>query len=214
MAIFASSEGNSNNFSPVPAGTHIGRCYSMIHIGTAPELYMGQEKVMNKVRISFELPTELKEFKEGEGEKPMSISKDFTLSMHEKSTLRKMLEGWRGKVYTEEEARKVDLTKLLGQPCMLTVVHKEKQGGGGSYATINSISGLPKGIPCPPQVNDTFEWNYDNFNQAKFDKIPDFIKDRMRQTNEYKKAVAPHNQEVESQTSNNNIDDDDLGLPF
>ena len=40
----------------VPAGTHIARCYSMIHIGTTTWEYLGETKETDKVRISFEIP--------------------------------------------------------------------------------------------------------------------------------------------------------------
>ena len=215
MAIMATNENTGGSFVLVPAGTHIARCYSMIHIGTGVEMYMGKEKIQNKVRITFELPTELMEFKDGEGKKPMTISKDFTLSMYEKANLRKVLEGWRGKGFTEDEAKAFNVAVLIGKPCMVTVVHQAKKDGSGSYATINSISGLPKGFDCPPQINPSFEWSYENFDEARFNTIPDYIKDKMKLTNEYKAAVAPHNQEAQSDTSHEtNIDDDDLGLPF
>jgi hypothetical protein len=46
------------------------------------------------------------------------ISKEFTLSMHEKSTLRQFLESWRGKAFTEKEALSFDVTALIGKPCL------------------------------------------------------------------------------------------------
>src|SRR6478752_7885574 len=156
MAIIATSNGASN-YTPVPAGNYVARCFSMVHIGTSKDTFEGREKLTNKVRLTFELPTETKEFKEGEGEKPFTVSKEFTLSMHEKAGLRKSLESWRGKGFSEEEAKAFDITKLLGKPCMLNIIHKEKQGGGVN-AVISSISSMPKGLACPDQVNANFEF--------------------------------------------------------
>ena len=61
--INATNEGGKT-FAPIAPGTYPARCYSMVHIGTVTEEYQGEKKEQNKVRITWELPTELKEFKE------------------------------------------------------------------------------------------------------------------------------------------------------
>ena len=96
MSITATNEGGQG-FQPIEAGTYPARCYSMVHIGTITENINGEEKTNNKVRVTWELPTELKEFKQGEGEKPWVVSKEYNLSMHEKSSLIKDLKYWSGK---------------------------------------------------------------------------------------------------------------------
>lgn len=209
MAIYAENNGGGN-LEPVAAGNYVARCYSMIHIGTVQDVINGQSKLVNKVRLTFELPTETKEFREGEGPKPYSIGKDFTLSMNEKATLRKMLESWRGKSFTEEEAKRFDVTKLLGIPCMINVIHKTSKTGK-NYAEIASITPMPKGYECPPQVNPSFEFSYEPFYQAKFDTLPDWIKDRVRSSIEYVAVTMPEHQ-MDTASVSNSPDDDDL--PF
>ena len=61
----------------VPSGTHIARCYEMIHIGTVTWEYLGEVKETDKVRITFELPGEMRQFNE-EQMQPMVISKEYT----------------------------------------------------------------------------------------------------------------------------------------
>ena len=168
-------------FPQVEAGSYIGRCYSVIHIGTTHFEYQGNQKQSNKVRLTFELPTELHEFKEGEGAKPYAVSVEYTLSLHEKSKLRPMLKGLRGKDLTEEEADSFDVASLVGQVAFLNIVHSEK-----GYAEIASISKVPKGMECPSQVNASVVLDYNNFNEAVFEKLPNFIKDKMRSSDEYK----------------------------
>ena len=87
----------------IPAGTYIARCYAMIHIGTNKDQYMGQEKMINKVRFSWEIPALMKVFDEAKGEQPMAIHKDYTLSLYEKANLRADLESWRGQAFKDEE---------------------------------------------------------------------------------------------------------------
>ena len=185
MTIKATSTGSIKR-ELIPAGSYPARCYSMIHIGTNTENIMGTEKTLNKVRITWELPTETRVFNEEKGEQPFSISNEYTLSMHEKSNLRKDLEGWRGKGFTEEQAREFDISKLIGIPCMLSIIHKTAKSGN-DFACINSISKLPKGVECPDQVNPSFEFNYtDKFSESEVMQMPDFIKEKIKSSEEYR----------------------------
>lgn len=189
MEIIATNNGGKA-YEPVPAGNYVARCYSMIHIGTVPEEYLGEKKMLNKVRITWELPTETKVFKEENGEQPYVLSKEFTLSMHEKSTLRKWLESWRGKGFTQSESEHFDIAKLVGAPCMLNVIHKEKKDGN-IRADISSVSAMPKGLVCPPQFNPSVIFSVGEFNEELFITFPDFIKDKIRTSVEFKKYCAP-----------------------
>ena len=141
---------NATNTAPkrevIPAGNYAARCYQMIHIGTVAEVILGEEKILNKVRIGWELPTETRVFNEEKGEQPMVLSEEFTLSLHEKAKLRKFLASWRGKDFSEEEAKSFDVTKLLGAPCMLNIIHKpSKKDPSQIYAVIGSCSPFQKG---------------------------------------------------------------------
>lgn len=199
MAITATSSGSSN-YEPIPAGSYAARCYSMVQIGTIEDDYQGQKKKVNKVRITWELPTEMKVFNPEKGEQPQSISREFSLSMHEKSTLRAFLTAWRGKGFTEEEAKSFDITKLLGVPCMLSVVHEPgKTDPTRMFDKISSCSAVPKLMTVPPQINPTFEFTLETFDQKKFDSLPDFLKDKIRKSDEYKRLTQPHNHEMVGQ---------------
>jgi hypothetical protein len=211
MAIIATSNG-STNFEPMATGNYPARCYSMVHIGTVDEIILGTQKTLNKVRITWELPTELKVFKEENGEQPQVISKEFTLSMHEKATLRGFLKNWRGKDFSEEEAKAFDIEKLIGAPCMLNITHKKSKDGTKTYAEIGSISTMPKGFLCPPQINKSFVWTYEDFDIEKFNALPDYLKAKMINSVEYKQAVSGGMEAhvVEPEIVNEDPDD----LPF
>ena len=185
MAITARTQSNSKKFEIIPAGSYPARCYSMIEMGTNEETYQGVSKMVNKVRITWELPTETMVFKEERGPEPRVISKEFTLSMHEKANLRAFLENWRGKSFTEKEAEAFDVTNLLGVPCLLSITHKAATNGN-TYANISSVSLLPKGMECPEMINKRQELSFDDFNQELFDQLPDFIKEKISMSEEYK----------------------------
>jgi hypothetical protein len=210
MAIIAESTGGSN-YEPVEAGTYAARCYSMVYLGTLDEKFQGQEKTLKKVRLTFELPTELKVFKEEKGEQPCVLSKDFTLSMHEKSGLRKFLQNWRGKAFTEDEAKKFDITVLLGKPCMLSVIHKTSAANGKTYAEIAGVSTLMKGMAIAEQINPTFEFSVLDWDTEKFEMLPQFLKDKVMKSHEYMAMSGQAMQEkINAETLAANNDD----LPF
>ena len=144
---------NSTSFELVPAGNHIARCYSMVEIGTVHDETFNVRRKL--VRISWELPNERKVFKPENGEQPFAIHKEYTLSMNEKANLRKDLESWRGKGFSDKEAEAFDITKLLGVPCMLNIIHKTGNNGN-QYAQVVSITPVAKGTECPPQINQSF----------------------------------------------------------
>lgn len=76
------------------------------------------------------------------------IGQDYTLTFGPKSNLRCLVEKWRGKEFAENEPFKLD--KLLGQKCILTIVHKTKNDK--LFAKIEGISpakGWPNPIPDP-----------------------------------------------------------------
>lgn len=206
MAIIAENTGTKRE--PIPQGNYVARCYQMIEIGTVQEEYEGQKKIQRKVRFGWELPTELKVFDEAKGEQPLVISNEYTVSMHEKAKLRAVLQSWRGKAFTEEEAKSFDLTKLLGAPCMLNIIHKETPNG--TYANIASISPMPKGMECPKQINDSFVLSYDTFDYGKYMLLPDFIKTKMQSSLEFQALNSPEHHAVDEPQSNESIDP----LPF
>ena len=112
--------------------------------------------------------------------------------MNEKSTLRALLTGWRGKAFTEEEAKEFDVTKLLGKPCMISIFHQaSKSNPEKSYERIASISPVMKGMECPPQVNPSFEFSVLDYNQAKFDSMPEFLKEMVRGSKEFQQLLQP-----------------------
>jgi hypothetical protein len=207
MGIYA--EKHEGDFQQVKPGTYLARCYMMIEVGTVKEKFQDQEKQVQKVIVRWELPTETAVFDATKGEEPFSVSKKYTLSMHEKSVLRKDLESWRGKGFTEEEARRFDITKLLGVPCLLNIVHKpSKTNPGRNFTEVSSISPLMKGQECPAQVNTTKVLSYENFNHELFDSLSDYTKDLIRSSVEFQMMQEPGN--VRTETGNDELND----MPF
>lgn len=167
----------------IPAGNYVARCYSMIHVGTVPNTFGNETKLINKVLITWELPTLVYEYEEQEYSS--TIFKEYTLSLSSKANLRRDLESWRGKAFTEEEAEDFDLTKLLGVPCMLNVIHKTS-GTGKVNAIVSTISRIPEGLDCPAPMREKIEFNFEEkFDEAVIEEMPDFIKNKIKMSQEY-----------------------------
>ncbi len=211
MAIYAEKK-EGGNFQQVEPGTYVARCYSMIEIGTVETEFNGEKKKAHKVNITWELPTETAIFNEDKGPEPFVVSKTYTLSMHEKSTLRKDLESWRGKGYTDDEAKRFDITKLLTQPCILSVIHQPgKTDPTRNYVVISSISKMMKGQECPEQVNPIRVLSYDNFNWEVYEGLSDYMKDKIKSSEEFRMLQEPTVTMANSDNGQGKVDDD---LPF
>lgn len=210
MSIYATNSSVQREL--IPSGNYIARCYQMIEIGTVSEFIMGKQVTLKKVRIGWELPTETRIFKPENGEQPLVISKEYTLSMNEKSNLRKDLKSWRGKDFTDDEARSFDITKLLGAPCMLNIIHKPSKDQSRVYEEIAGITSIPKGMQTPAQVNKTFVLSYEDFDISVFESLPDFIKTKMKGSLEYAALSQPQHKNMDSADDINNEESEEL--PF
>lgn len=168
-----------------PKGTFPARCYQMIHIGTIKEKFKGEEKLCNKVRIGFELPTEQKIFDETKGEQPFVISQEYTLSMGQKSKLKALLESWRGESFSKEEMKGFDITEMIGEPCLISISHKESESGS-MYAQITSITQPMKGLDIPKLINDPIIVSFDSVDFIEqLEKLPDFLQEKIKSSKEY-----------------------------
>lgn len=200
-----------------PAGTHIARCYRMIHVGERDYEYQGEPKKKNSLWVYFELPNELNVFNPELGEQPYSVNIEYNHVPYETAKIMKHINSWRGKALSPQEIDDFDVSTLLEQPCMLTIVHNTSAANGKTYANIASISGMPKGIECPKQVNPSYTFDYnDNFDMIAMDKnIPQFLQDIMKQTPEWNEKMneIPNALEPSKTTSVMPEDLEDLNPP-
>lgn len=161
-----------SDFKPVPSGTHVARCFGVIDLGTQISSNPSY-KPSHKILVSWELPMETYEV-EGK-ELPMTISKRYTLSINKKATLRKDLDSWRGRGFTDDEAKAFPVQNIIGTPCMLSVTHTPKEGGG-MYVNVVSVAGVPRGMPVPPAVHDPIHWQLEQGKDSAFVCLPEWVR--------------------------------------
>lgn len=190
---FIASDAGGGNFKRVPAGVHIGRCYSLIDLGT--QLSSGQygEKLQHKIRIGWELFGEDEEGnaltieQDGE-EKPMTISKSYTVSLHEKSGLRKDLAAWRGRDFTDEEAKAFDVSKLLGAYCMVNVTTSETNGK--TYSNVAGLTPLPAALKNakPAGVHAFIKFDLDEPDMVVFATFHEKLQEAIKKSPEWQRT--------------------------
>lgn len=179
-----------SNFTPVPAGTHLGICYRVLDMGTQQSTFNGETKSAHKVLLTWEIPDERMD----DG-RPFSISQSYTWSMHEKATLRKALEAWRGQAFTERDfgPSGFDIKNVLGKACTLSVVHTIKNGS--TYANIASIGKVMKGVTVPELTNPiVYSWLHDGrFDAAAFASLSSGLQSKIMASPEYIELMKDRN---------------------
>ena len=195
-----------------PVGNHIARCVQIIDLGTQIDEFNGKQTEKKKTRIVWELPNETRVFKEELGEQTFLVGREFTQSNHKDSNLRKIIESWRGMPFDDSEMKEFDMTKLIGAPCMLQIMHKTSKNGK-DYFIVSSVLRLSDSMEsCPDQVNQSLIFDLDNFDQRKLEKLPEFIQKTIMLSTEYQalhsngSSNVANNGEHDSQQS---IDPDD-----
>ena len=177
-----------SDYEMPPTGLWQGVCYSVIDLWTQKETFEGETKDAHKVRIGFEFSAEINA-ETGE-EKVFTIHKEFTLSFGGRSKLRQFIDSWNGgeTKMTNEEAKGFNVFSLLGKEVSLNIVEKTS-AKNKKYVDISSLSPRIKKIALHTREkeNTYLLLNEKYFNEETFDKLPNFIKEKIQLSPEYKK---------------------------
>jgi len=173
----------------IPIGVERAVCYSVIDLGTHENPYY--RKMVRKVLFQWELP-DFRIDVERDGvltNLPRAISKDFTLSLHEKGKLRPFLESWRGKKFTEEELSGFNVEKVAGVCGMLQVVHGISKKGR-EYAEVQGVTPLYKAITKFSPENPVQIFSLEDIREGEEivipDAIPQWIQERIKESEEWR----------------------------
>lgn len=216
MSLMASASESKGSFVQVSPGMHLAMCYKIVDLGTQKSEYLGEVKHLPKVMFQFEVHGDNEQ---GEpmitpkGE-PLTISKNFTLSLAEKATLRRDLQTWRGKEFTAAELKGFELKNVLSKWCMLSVVHSTV--GDKTYANIQAIMPIPDivkkaGLPTPHNESSLYSIQ-DNDHDA-LNSFSTYIQDKIKASPEWQSLNrAP--KENKSVTPPHPMDDLESDIPF
>lgn len=169
-----SANSSDKKFENPDPGSYSAVCIRMIDLGTQETTWQGEKKTAHKCKIVFELSEKMSDGR------PFIAMRDFTISLHEKSALRAFLTGWRGRDFTQEELMGFESRKLVGVPCLLSLVQN------GEYINIASASKLPKGMEPVKPVNPLIYFALDEFDQNAFESLSEKIQEKISMSPEYK----------------------------
>jgi hypothetical protein len=217
MAFIAKDTGGGN-FKKVPQGVYIGRCYSLIDLGTQISTGQHAGKLRHKIRVAWEL------FGEDEAgdpltitidgkDMPMTISKSYTVSLHENAGLRKDLAAWRGKDFTEEEAKAFDVSKLLGAYCMVNCTHSETNGK--TYVNVTGLTPIPGALKNskPEPVHALVVFDLDSPDMEVFNSFHEKLQEAIKKSPEWAKVKKP-TAAAHGAAPSSGFDDMDSDIPF
>lgn len=171
-------------YDPIPAGMHQAYVVGVIDCGTHPDEYQGKKRDRQMLRLIFELPALINE----DGE-PRMTGSYYTNSNSEKSTLIKLVNAWRGSAMTAAQLAEFCPSSLISRPCVVTISHTESDGK--TYDNVVAIAKPMQGMTFPPMKSKPVVFDIDEFDQAKFDALPDFLKDKIVASYEYKARGTP-----------------------
>ena len=195
MGFIAKDSGGEGNFKKVPPGVYVARCYSLIDMGTQVTDGQYGAKEQHKIRIGFEIFGEddngqpLTIDMDGK-EMPLTISKTYTLSLHEKAGLRKDLAAWRGRDFTEEEAKAFDVSKLVNAYCMVNVTTSENNGK--TYTNIAGLTPLPQALKNakPAPVHEAVMFDLDQPDWEVFQHFHEKLQETIKKSPEFAMAAG------------------------
>lgn len=170
---------------PVPAGTYRGTLVYVIDIGE--QLVKGKkgDYYQNQVVFTFELIGKTKEI---DGQmKPIDLSRTFGFARGANSAFRKFVQDWTGKKMTDDEWDDFDPKTLLSKEAMLSVVHNDT----GEYANISTAMQPFEGDVYPAPALPLLYFDMDAWDDAVFEKLPEWAQERIQKSTQYQKEHAP-----------------------
>lgn len=182
----------AESFTPCPEGNHAARVCEVVFLGTVHEEYKGVAKDSPKIRLSFEIPGELRE----DGQPFVVSTFPITASTNKKAGFRKLCLGILGR----EPGNDFDSDELLGKTCLVNVVHTpSKTDANVVYANIAGTSPLPKGMEVPDAVVEPFSFDVNTSSLGSdMEKLPEFIVEKIKSTPEYAARIADSEEAVKN----------------
>lgn len=165
MSLTISGEGSGGDFPKLEPGIYHGTCYSIVDLGTTDQEYKGVVSKKTRVHLGFEITeavdpsTNIVMMEDG---RPFGVFKTYTASLFEAATLRKDLESWRGKSFTEEELAGFDISNLIGCTAKIEVgLTKKSDFGDGGNPKILALREPKEGVQKVETHNDTLIFDLD-----------------------------------------------------
>lgn len=171
---------------PVEPGVYIAVCVYSIDLGEQLCEFKDKSKSYNnQVQLGFELIGETVEI-DGKQE-PRTLSRTLNFTRSKNGSLRKFVQSWLGKTFSDEAFDEFDTNNLVGVPAQLSVMLNES----GEYANIDSIMQLPKGMSAPQATSPLIRFDMEPWDAAAFEQLPDWAQEKIKKSTQYKELHMP-----------------------
>lgn len=206
MLLSTKPSNQTREFKNAPPGSHLGRLYKIVDLGTQQGEWEGKATYARKMIFYFELHGE-----DDTGQplvnddgKPLIVTKYYNASLGEKATLRKHLQTWLNLDFSKmPEGFKVE--NILGKFAMINVTTYQKDGK--TRASVEGLSAVPAIVQkhgLPEGINDISLFDLNKFDSAKFDALSDSIKKMIMSSPEYR-ALTQKSEQPADDFSNDDI---------
>lgn len=171
---------------PVEPGVYIAVCVHSIDLGEQLCEYKDKSSSYNnQVQLVFELIGETIEI-DGKQE-PRTLSRTLNFTQSKNGGLRKFVQSWLGKTFSDESFAEFDTNDLVGLPAQLSVILNET----GEYANIDTIMQLPKGMQAPAATLPLIRFDMEPWNDEAFAQLPEWAQEKVKKSTQYQKLHVP-----------------------
>ena len=182
MGFKAPAGSGSNAYEDPEVTNHPARCIGVIDLGTKDNTYLGETKKKREMILLFELHEKMQDGK------PFVSNWWNTLSLAPGSNLTANLESWRGaKFGSDGEREAFELSKLLGQPCMVSLTKSTK---GNISVAKHGIAPLMKGFDLDAQANPSMDFGIDDIGGPAFDTLYPWLQNQVMKSDEGQAYLA------------------------
>lgn len=171
---------------PVDAGAHMAVLVGIVDLGKQYQLQ--GKKYKPEVGLVFEIPSLTVEI-DGEP-KPRWIYSKYTQSLNEKAKILPIIKGLLG----TEPDDDFNIGTLLNTPCILTLNHYTGTDGVIRNGIV-TVGAIPNGFPVPQAVSEPFSYDVDAHNQDEFDRLPEWMRERIKKSTQW--AKNPPEEKIE-----------------
>lgn len=154
-------------------GTHVARLVGIVDLGLRPSFIYEGKTVEPEYKLEFTYELVNSTMEDG---RPHYLSEEVANKLSKEGA---QLETKLAKRIQAMGGDRSDPATMLGNPCIVTVKHKD------TWAKIDSVGGVPEGLPVKELTNKPFFFDLDNPNLEVFNNLPEFRRNKILDNLEY-----------------------------
>ncbi len=160
------SDQQGEDFELPPAGLQAATMIGLVDLGTQDDEFDKKPIERKVIYLAWELVA-----RDADGD-PFLVGEAFTDSFNKKAKYRKLIEGWRGKAFSDGET--FDPFVLLGLKCVLNLTSGLSKNDK-KFVNISSVATPMQGQAIPDAVHQPFAFHLSTWGDPNGNPIPDWM---------------------------------------